>query len=114
MIVAFIHAGLPFFYRLICDIIYHKSDNFNRYKNIPFWYYTLALFYVNAQTFYFNLAFLEIGVIDLKRRMLMMKVVNTIIEPNHNKRKGFLKIYPLINMFDPRSLLTWMEMRLII
>lgn len=36
-----------------------------------------------------------------------------MLEPNRFKVKAILKMFPLINYFDPESLLSWMDLRML-
>ena len=42
---------------------------------------------VNFVIFYLNLLFIEIGVIDMKRRKFAMMAIETLLEPNRFKVK---------------------------
>lgn len=64
--------------------------------------------------FYLNLVFLVLGVVDLVRRLYFMKTLDTNLETNRFKINGYYKLLPLLNFFDPKSLISWMNMRLLL
>ncbi|CDW86982.1 UNKNOWN [Stylonychia lemnae] len=116
MIVSLIHALLPFVINLLNTLNSEHIDEiqFKKYYSPLFWVYTILLFITNFLIYYVNLVFLEIGVIDMKRKKFTMKLMEAILEPNRFKLKKYEKVFPLLNYFDPQTLLSWMDMRIMI
>ncbi len=112
-ICSLIHAILPFLITLCNDLISEEDSVYSKYKDPLFWIYTILLIMVNFVIFYINLLFIEIGVIDMKRRKFAMMAIETLLEPNRFKVKGAFQMYPLLNYFDPQTLLSWLDSRMI-
>ena len=83
----------------------------NKYSKISYWLYALPLIYINFTIFRINLVFLNVSIIDMKRRWISMIICETNLEPNRFKVKEMFKGPPLINYFDPRTLLSWIDAR---
>jgi len=69
---------------------------------------------VNSFIFYVNLLFLELGMIDMSRRLFLMKALNGVLEPNLFKKPGLLSTVPFMNIFDKASLVSWIDMRVMV
>lgn len=67
---------------------------------------------INFTFFYVNLSFIEIGVIDMKRKKFMMKGLEVMLEPNRSKVKNIYRLLPLFNYFDPQTLMSWIDLRM--
>eukprot|EP00347_Sterkiella_histriomuscorum_P012297 403369129 len=112
--IGYLHGFLPFLINLYNDVFiydYSQEDLQSKYLSPYFWTYTACLWYLNILTYGVNLEFLRIAIIDMKRRLFSMRICENILEPNKYKIKGIFKIFPLINYFDPETLLSWMDMR---
>ncbi|CDW82679.1 UNKNOWN [Stylonychia lemnae] len=112
--IGYIHAVLPFIINLFLDLHFDQLPQQQlqiKYKSACFWIYTIMLVVVNSVTYSVNQEFLRIGMIDMKRRLFLMRICEYILEPNKHKVKGVFKVFPLINYFDPQTLLSWMDMR---
>eukprot|EP00347_Sterkiella_histriomuscorum_P019299 403342181 len=112
-IIAFIHAAMP----LAVEYYFDKEEGdqkfiSEKYNNPVYWLYTLPLIYLNLLYFRANLSFLQMAITDMKRRRLSMIVCETHLEANRHKVKDKYKATPLINFFDPRTLLSWIDARI--
>eukprot|EP00347_Sterkiella_histriomuscorum_P006140 403353915 len=109
-----VHALLPLTVNIFNDQINNEiplSQN-QKYSSKIFWVYFTSMFWVNFAVYLVNLDFLEIGVIDLKRRKFLMKILEIMLEPNRFKTS--VKVFCFVNYFDPQTLLSWMDMRVMI
>ncbi len=107
------HATLPFLITLGRDFSSESNTIHSKYKDPFFWVYSSLLWTINFGIFYVNLTFIEIGVIDMKRRKFAMMAIETLLEPNRFKVKAAFQMYPLLNYFDPQTLLSWLDSRMI-
>eukprot|EP00347_Sterkiella_histriomuscorum_P005593 403356017 len=114
--ISIVHASLPLIINMINDA--NNSDvpitQQPKYQSASFWGYFISCFLVNTLIYVVNLNFIEIGVIDMKRRKYNMKVLEIMLEPNRFKVLPKHRIFPLINYFDPQSLLSWMDIRIML
>lgn len=98
MIVSLIHSLLPFTVNLITDL---EERSLTKYKSVVFWVYTLTSVAVNFTVYYYNLRLIEIGRIDMKRKVSYMKMLNACIEPDRIKIPFNYSSFPLMNYLDP-------------
>eukprot|EP00347_Sterkiella_histriomuscorum_P012590 403367986 len=114
VLISFVHAVLPLVINMFND---SKSSDIPllqqpKYRSAQFWGYFISCFCVNMLIYMVNLTFIEIGLIDMKRRKYQMKILEIMLEPNRFKVLPKHRIFPLINYFDPQSLLSWMDIRI--
>ncbi|CDW77518.1 UNKNOWN [Stylonychia lemnae] len=83
-----------------------------KYYNQTFWIYNILLLYFNTFIWSLNIYFLAIGNQDMKRRLVAMYQCEANLEPNRYKIKEKYRNFTLINYFDAKSLLSWMDMRM--
>lgn len=84
-----------------------------RYQDWSYLLYMASNFYISYLICKENTYFLDIALIDFRRRSYMMKICGIIIEPNRNRLALIDKIYPLINIFDKHSMLSWLDTRIL-
>ena len=56
---------------------------------------------------------LEAGFSDLLRRYKLMISLSALIQPNRYKVKGPERIFPLLNIFDSQTMISWLDMRIL-
>ena len=115
-VISVIHAFIPLIVTFASEIkgIDTFSNEYSKYIDPYYWAYTGALILVNGLIFYSNLEFLEIGLIDMQRRKFAMMVLESMFEPNRFKIALMLKVFPLLNYYDPSTLLAWLDMRIML
>lgn len=103
---------LPFLIDLFEDFSYlNGGELYSKYVNLKFWIYCIPLIYLNTALFNLALNFLFMAVIDMKRRMSCMELCEANLECNRFKVKEKNKGPPLLNYIDPRTLLSWVDAR---
>ena len=108
-----IHAFCPFVTRLILDLYSESIHRFDRYYSCKFWIFTISCALINTWIFATNILFMDIGAKWPMRKLFSMKILNALIEPNKYKKQGVIKIFPLINFIDPKTMLSWLDMRVL-
>ena len=101
--ISLIHALVPFFLNLALDLQNTRplSLLIPKYSSWQFWLFTISALTVNTVIYYINLLFIEIGVIDMRRRLAQMQTLNAVLETNRMKLKNYFQVFPLQNYFDP-------------
>eukprot|EP00347_Sterkiella_histriomuscorum_P022057 403331836 len=113
--ISYIHAVLPLGLTLIDDLYsFDREELKEKYSDPVLWIYWLALVFIVRQLFWVNSYFLFIGIYDMKRRYYQMESIDAMLEPNRFKIKKNFKFYPLINYFDPQSLMSWLDLRMMV
>eukprot|EP00347_Sterkiella_histriomuscorum_P000736 403374702 len=114
-IIAYFHAFLTLALIVVSDLYsFDKEELKEKYTDPVLWIYWLAIQYVCKRAFWVNSFFLSIGIYDMKRRFYQMEVCDTMLEPNRFKIKKNLQLYPTINYFDPQSLMSWFDLRMMV
>ncbi|CDW76406.1 UNKNOWN [Stylonychia lemnae] len=110
-----VHSLLPFILTFNSDFNSRESDKnwYRRYQQWQFWVFFITNFYINSFIYYHQSMFLEISLIDFRRRYYLMNQIQNLIEPNRMRLKSYEKIYPLINIFDKQSLMSWLDIRIL-
>ncbi|CDW77799.1 UNKNOWN [Stylonychia lemnae] len=107
------HCILPLIIEFYQDCMLGEEDYYReKYRTGQFWTFNILLLYFNIMTLGTNLYFIALGSQDMKRRMVAMRSCESHLEPNRFKIKDIYKAFPLINFFDPKTLLSWMDLRI--
>eukprot|EP00347_Sterkiella_histriomuscorum_P006477 403352620 len=114
-ILGFVHAVLPVFLQFYDDYSIQSTnkDWILKYYNWKFLLYFFCNFYINFYIYFTNTIFLDTALIDFRRRNYLMRLCEVIIEPNRLRLKQSEKIFPLINIFDKNSMLSWLDTRIL-
>eukprot|EP00347_Sterkiella_histriomuscorum_P012016 403370215 len=112
-IVSFVHSILPLVIELYQD---YNDEDFDqrqaKYKSVSYWLYTLPLMIFTFIFYRANTIFLQMAITDLHRRKLNMIFCEVQLEPNRFKVKDKFLCVPLINFFDPKTLQSWLDLRI--
>eukprot|EP00347_Sterkiella_histriomuscorum_P014022 403362459 len=108
---SFVHAILP-----LTVEIYQNYDSYAqkeaRFTQAYYWFYTTPLLIFTFTFYNANFIFLQMAIIDLHRRKLNMILCETFLEPNRFKVKDKFQAIPLINFYDPKTLQSWLDLRI--
>jgi hypothetical protein len=66
---------------------------------------------VNTTVFYENIRFLEVGVIDLIRKLAILKYLLAFVVVDKFQLGEESRVTPAINIYDMQSMLSWIDMR---
>ncbi|CDW89347.1 UNKNOWN [Stylonychia lemnae] len=111
--VRFLHSILPLMIELQEDYTAENVDKINqKYLDYSFWVHNVLLLFFNTYMWSLNIYFLAMGNQDMKRRLVAMHQCEANLEPNRYKIKERFRNFTLINYFDAKSLLSWMDMRM--
>eukprot|EP00347_Sterkiella_histriomuscorum_P021036 403335507 len=110
---SFVHAILPLVVELYQE--YNDDDYSQRqskYYTVSYWFYAIPLMIFTFLFYNANFIFLWMAIIDLHRRKLNMIFCETQLEPNRFKVRDKFQAVPLINFFDPKTLQSWLDLRI--
>ncbi|CDW86306.1 UNKNOWN [Stylonychia lemnae] len=116
IVLSIIHGLLSF--SMVFSTDYKNETNeeiwYHRYIHTDFWVYTISLFYINSFIFYKNIVFMDVALIDFGRTYIVMQLMNVLLEPNRQKLNNITRNFPIINFFDKRSMLCWLDLKLLL
>jgi hypothetical protein len=58
-----------------------------------------------------NFEFIANGVIDYKRKCLISKITNSLLNPTKSRQSSTLLLFPTVNFLDKKSLFAWLTIR---
>jgi len=109
---------LPFHVYLIFIVLvptafrtYHGIAPFGETWHIPFFILLLAASYTLN---FVNIAFINLAYIDSSRRLFFVEVLSSMISIHKDYKFSLQKICPLVDVFDPKALSAWFQLRLLL
>ena len=107
ILVSLVRALLPTFYRLY--VIKHQKENIALFTSQPV--VVVLLFLINTYFFYVNTFVLAVAVCDIRAKICNFKQIGYLISPRKISYFVNRKLYPTLNIFDPITLKTWVNLR---
>lgn len=83
-------------------------------NNMYFWWYTIPLCMLTTALCMMNLMFMNFALIDASKRNMMMLRLSQALNLNFHQKDPITIRLPVINIIDPKSVMTWLEIRKIV
>lgn len=110
MMASMMIASIP----LLVDYLWVRfqiDPDFKPYDNPHYWTYGMSCLFLS--TIYYNLVFIFMfmSIIDSEKRLKMMEYMTEVIDERFMHKDEVSIQLPVFNMVDPRSIITWIELR---